>query len=206
MTWVKICGITNLEDALVAVEAGADAVGFVFYEKSPRFMTPNVVREIVAKLPEKVETVGVFLNAAPEQVVEIADAAGISAVQLNGFRASSSWPVTKKKLFVAVPAGDLMASVGDMPANVAGVVVDSSCGTGQTFNWDDAWTSVQAVTQYFPVVVAGGLSPENVAEMMCVLDPWGVDVSSGVESAARKKDAGKVKAFVAAVRGAEAGR
>src|SRR5450432_304515 len=200
MTWVKICGTTSLQDALVAVEAGADAVGFVFYEKSPRFISAERVREIVRGLPAGVETVGVFLNEEPRRVVEISELAGVSAVQVHGSR--GKWPATQKKMFVAVPAGELMRAVGDMPANVAAVFADSSNGTGGAFDWDEAWTGVQAVAQYFTGVGAGGLTPENVVEMMSVLEPWGVDVVSGVESAPGRKDPEKVRAFVAAVRGA----
>jgi phosphoribosylanthranilate isomerase len=201
VTWVKICGTTSLEDALVAVEAGADAVGFVFYEKSPRYVLAGVVREIVKELPSRVETVGVFLNEEPGRVVEIAEAAGVSAVQLHG--SQGRWPVTEKKMFVAVPAGKLMGAVGDMPSNVSAVFADSSAGTGAAFDWDEAWTGVQAVSQYFPVVVAGGLTPGNVAGMIGVLEPWGVDVVSGVEREPGRKDADEVRAFVAAVRGAD---
>jgi phosphoribosylanthranilate isomerase len=199
LTWIKICGTTSVEDALVAVEAGADAVGFVFHEKSPRFITPEQAREIVRELPPQVTTVGVFLNAAPERVTQMAEVAMVSAVQLHG--SGGRWPVTPKKVFVAVPAQELMRSVGDMPSNVSAVVADSSTGTGAVFDWDEAWTGVRAVTQYFPVVVAGGLTADNVTEMMAVLEPWGVDVVSGVERSPGHKDAAKVKAFVAAVRG-----
>jgi len=201
VTWVKICGTTSLEDAMVAVEAGADAVGFVFYEKSPRFVTAERVRDIVKDLPGGVETVGVFLKEDPERVAEIAELAGVSALQLHGSR--GAWPVTEKKVFVAVPAGELMASVGNMPPNVSAVFADSSNGTGGAFDWDEARTGVRAVMQYFPVVVAGGLTPENVGEMMAVLEPWGVDVVSGVELSPGKKDPEKVRAFVAAVRRAD---
>ncbi len=201
MTWVKICGTTSWEDALLAVEAGADAVGFVFYENSPRYVKPETAREIVKKLPEGIESVGVFLKEAPEIVAEIAELVGLSAVQLHGFR--GPWPATKKKVFVAVPAEELMASLGDMPANISAVFADSSAGKGTTFDWEDAWVGVQSAMQFFPVVVAGGLTPQNVAEMMAVLEPWGVDVVSGVEQEPGKKDANKVKAFVAAVRGAD---
>jgi phosphoribosylanthranilate isomerase len=200
MTWAKICGTTSLEDALLAVDAGADAVGFVFYEKSPRFVTAERVREIVRELPNGIETVGVFLNEEPGRVAEIADLAGVSAVQVHGSR--GAWPVTEKKLFVAVPAGELMRAVGDLPPNVSAVFADSSNGTGGTFDWDEARAGMRAVAQYCPVVVAGGLTPENVVEMMSVLEPWGVDVVSGVESAPGRKDPEKVRAFVAAVRGA----
>ena len=201
MTWVKICGTTSLEDAMVAVEAGADAVGFVFYEKSPRFVTAERVREIVKEIPGSVETVGVFLNEAPERVAEIAELAGVSAVQLHG--SHGVWPVTEKKVFVAVPAEELMASVGTMPPDARAVFADSSNGTGGAFDWDEARTGVRAVMRYFPVVVAGGLTAENVAEMMAVLEPWGVDVVSGVELFPGRKHPEKVRAFVAAVRRAD---
>jgi phosphoribosylanthranilate isomerase len=201
VTWVKICGTTSLEDALVAVEAGADAVGFVFYDKSPRFVTAERARGIVKELPGRVETVGVFLNEEPERLAELAELAGVSAVQVHGSR--GAWPVTEKKMFVAVPAGELMASLGNLPSNVSAVFADSSNGTGGAFDWDEAGTGVRAMMRYFPVVVAGGLTPENVAGMMAVLEPWGVDVVSGVEREPGRKDAEKVKAFVAAVRGAE---
>jgi len=186
---------------MVAVEAGADALGFVFYEKSPRFVTAERVREIVKELPGGVETVGVFLKENPERVSEIAELAGVSAVQLHGSR--GVWPVTEKKVFVAVPAGELMASVGTMPPNASAVFSDSSNGTGGAFDWDEARTGVRAMMQYFPVVVAGGLQADNVAEMMAVLEPWGVDVVSGVELFPGKKHPGKVRAFVAAVRRAD---
>jgi phosphoribosylanthranilate isomerase len=201
VTWVKICGTTSLEDALVAVEAGADAVGFVFYDRSPRFVTAEHVRAIVQELPGSVETVGVFLNEEPERLAKVAELAGVSAVQLHGSR--GAWPVTAKKMFVAVPAEQLMASVTSLPPNVSAVFADSSNGTGGAFDWDEASTGVRAAMQYFPVVVAGGLTPENVAGMMAVLEPWGVDVVSGVEREPGRKDAARVKAFVAAVRGAE---
>ena len=201
MTWVKICGTTSLEDALLAVEAGADALGFVFYPKSPRYVTPEAAGEIVKALPERVATVGVFLNEAPERVTEIADLVNLSAVQLHGedYR-RTGWPVTERKMFVAVPAEGLMHAVREMPANVSGIFCDSSTGAGKVFDWDEAWTGVRAASQFFPVVVAGGLTPENVEAMMTVLEPWGVDVVSGVERAPGKKDAGKVKAFLEAVR------
>jgi phosphoribosylanthranilate isomerase len=201
MTWVKICGTTSWADALVAVEAGADALGFVFYEKSPRCVTPEATREIVKKLPAGIETVGVFLDEAPERVVEIADFVDLSAVQLHGYQ--RKWPVTERKVFVAAPVGELLRLVADMPSNLSAIFADASAGKGQMFDWDEAWTSVQAAAQFFPVAVAGGLTPENVAGMMAVLEPWGVDVVSGVELVPGKKDPEKVKAFVGAVRGAE---
>jgi phosphoribosylanthranilate isomerase len=145
--------------------------------------------------------VGVFLKEDPERVEEIAELAGVSAVQLHGSR--GVWPVTEKKVYVAVPAGELMASVGNMPPNVSVVFADSSNGTGGAFDWSEARTGVREAMKQLPVVVAGGLTPQNVVEMMTVLEPWGVDVVSGVEREPGRKDADKVKAFVTAVRRAD---
>lgn len=210
MTWVKICGTTNLEDALLAVDAGADALGFVFYEKSPRCVTPEVVREIVLQLPERVEKVGVFVNETGERMEAIAGMANLTAIQLHGeeYR-DNTWPVTKRKMFVAIPAREL---VGDwrktLPRNLGGILLDSGTeqqrgGTGKTFDWKETKASLMALGQNIPIVVAGGLTPANVTEAMTILKPWGVDVVSGVELAPGKKDPEKVRAFVTAVRRAE---
>jgi phosphoribosylanthranilate isomerase len=217
MTWVKICGTTNLEDALTAVEAGADAVGFVFYEKSPRNVTVQAAREIVEMLPESVEKVGVFVNETPERVSAIADEAGLTAVQFHGdeYKKSETYSM-ERKVFLCVPA-DLAAvarkgamSIGSVlafPKNLGAVMLDSSTskhrgGTGEPFNWREAKAWVFAVRQLHPVVIAGGLRADNVSEAIGILKPWGVDVVSGVEARPGKKDPEKVRAFVRAVRAA----
>ncbi len=215
MTWVKICGITSLEDALVAVDAGADAVGFVFYEKSPRYVTVEMVREIVKRLPEQVEKVGVFVNDSGETMEEVATEAGLTAMQVHGDLRYGLWDrvasqVKNRHLYLVVQAGELRRDVNSQSSteNLKAVFVDSGNaqhpgGTGKTFDWAAANLGIAELAQRVPVVVAGGLTPENVAEAVSIFKPWGVDVSSGVESAPGKKDAGKVKAFVAAVRGAD---
>ncbi len=215
MTWVKICGITNLEDALVAIDAGADALGFVFYEKSPRYVTPESAREIVRNLPAGIESVGVFVNETGARIEEIAAEVGLTAVQLHGNLRYGMWnrlmdQFTKRKVYLVVQAAELGEKGLSLKAseNLKAIFVDSGTaqqpgGTGKTFNWTAANRGIAVLCNGFPVVVAGGLNAGNVTEAISILKPWGVDVSSGVESAPGKKDAVKVKAFVSAVRGAE---
>jgi phosphoribosylanthranilate isomerase len=216
MTWVKICGTTNLEDALVAVEAGADAVGFVFYEKSPRCVSVEVAREIVEKLPERVDKIGVFVNERPERVSTVADQAGLTAVQFHGdeYLRPAEY-VVNRTAFFCLPAIEIIPKVrsggffriGEFP-NLAGVLLDSGTheergGTGRTFAWGEAYLFVSELRKLHPVVVAGGLTPENVGWAVGFLKPWGVDVVSGVEARPGKKDPEKVRAFVKAVREAD---
>jgi len=214
MTWVKICGMTNLEDALVAVDAGADAVGFVFYEKSPRYVMVERAREIVERLPSRVDKVGVFVNEAPERVSDIADDAGLTAVQLHGdeYLDADRYAVSGKAFFcvpVLKALSQLRAPIGSftMPKlpRTSGVLLDSGTqdlrgGTGKTFGWGEARGLVQGLKKQYPVVIAGGLTPSNVRWAAETLEPWGVDVVSGVEASPGKKDPEKVRAFVRAVR------
>jgi phosphoribosylanthranilate isomerase len=214
MTWVKICGMTNLEDALVAVDAGADAVGFVFYEKSPRCVTVETAREIVEKLPSSLDKVGVFVNEPVEKVTTIADEAGLTAVQLHGDEYKSPERYSMQgKMFFSLPATEILRDLRgcggfygfpSLP-NSAGVLLDSGSpeqrgGTGKTFAWGEALHLVLALKKRFSVVIAGGLTPQNVGWAAEYLKPWGVDVVSGVEARPGKKDPEKVRAFVRAVR------
>jgi phosphoribosylanthranilate isomerase len=219
---VKICGITNLEDALTAVEAGADALGFVLYEKSPRKVDPDTVREVVEALPTEIEKVGVFVNESPERMESVAERAGLTAIQLHldplRHDQSSFGPtvLSQTKKYVALPASyffqvDRLNGFDWLNAAetlISGIFIDSSTseqpgGTGKTFDWEQAEPAVSAIRMKFNVVIAGGLNPTNVTEAIRILKPWGVDVSSGVESKPGKKDPAKVRAFVAAVRQAE---
>jgi phosphoribosylanthranilate isomerase len=219
MTWVKICGMTNLEDALVAVEAGADAVGFVFYEKSPRCVTVETAREIVKQLPESVEKVGVFVDADCEQIRRTVVDTYITAVQLHGGHASESFyqdsrPAMKcfgtSRVIGFAGAESLTEGTGvliheSVRQRLFAVIVDHqtngvSGGTGKSFDWQASKEMVLGLGLMLPVVVAGGLTAENVGEAVDVLKPWGVDVVSGVEARPGKKDPEKVRAFVRAVR------
>ncbi len=236
MTWVKICGITNLEDALTAVEAGADAVGFVFHESSPRNVEAATAREIVAQLPAKVEKVGVFVDLSQEHLVAIVNEVRLTGMQcrLRKNSGTSSAPAGEADRFlepvkmllplsVTLLLQDdnrlkaLMADFSRMAedqsrlgrrrrANPADTfLLDSSTrlqpgGTGKTFDWKKVAPLVEVMSKSVKVVVAGGLTPDNVADAIHILKPWGVDVSSGVEASPGKKDPEKVRAFVQAVR------
>jgi len=214
MTWVKICGMTNLEDALTAVDAGADAVGFVFYENSPRCVSVEKAREIVEKLPKKVEKVGVFVNESPELVSRIASDVGLTGVQLHGDEYKNPERYSSaSKLFFALSVGSLLKDLEEPICEVilpklpksSGILLDSGIpekrgGTGKTFAWSEARWLVSALARLHPVVVAGGLTASNVSHAAAFLKPWGVDVVSGVEASPGQKDPDKMRAFVKAVR------
>jgi phosphoribosylanthranilate isomerase len=214
MTWIKICGMTNLEDALVAVEAGADAVGFVFYEKSPRHVTVETAREIVAKLPERVDKIGVFVNEVPERISAITNQAGLTAVQFHGdeWRSPQGYAVNRDAFFclpmlemVRDPSTAIhsLRNIESFP-NLVGFLLDSGTaekrgGTGKVFPWGDA-LSLSSLKALQRIVIAGGLTPSNVGQAVEYLEPFGVDVVSGVEARPGKKDPEKIRAFVKAVR------
>ena len=217
MTWIKICGITNLEDALTAVEAGADAVGFVFYEKSPRYVDLDTARAIAHKMPADVEKVGVFVNQFENSIYQSADFVGLTAVQLHGDNEDphvADLVVRQRpqlKVLVAVsmlhPVPEGWTMMYD-PDSVHAFLLDSGGpsqrgGTGTRFDWTAAQPTAEVMARLSRVIVAGGLSSQNVAEAMNILHPWGVDVSSGVEEKPGKKDPDKVRAFVKAVRQAD---
>ena len=222
MTWVKICGMTNLEDALVAVEAGADAVGFVFYEKSPRCVTVETAREIVEKLPESVEKVGVFAGDSLARVEAIGTEAALNSLQVYPFsgpkdgagveRLNADCPF-QKRIYFALPIQKFLSEehaitldvVAKPKGRFSALLLDSGGGqhpggTGLPFDWNKAAPLVAQLSRTEYVVIAGGLTAENVGEAMVTLQPWGVDVVSGVEASPGKKDPEKVRAFVRAVR------
>jgi phosphoribosylanthranilate isomerase len=230
MTWIKICGITNLEDALVAVEAGADAVGFVFYEKSPRNVTAENVARIIGKLPEPTEKVAVVVE---DHTHNLNLPGNLTALQWThttvpeNFRGlTSNGPTRHFKNFVAFPASNLdevsvkrltealtrldeLSKMPKMPLLFDALFLDSGSalkpgGTGTPFDWTKAVPIANQLRQGpFKLVVAGGLTSENVADAMRILRPWGVDVVSGVEARPGKKDPDKVRAFINVVREAD---
>jgi phosphoribosylanthranilate isomerase len=214
MTWVKICGMTNLEDALEAVEAGADAVGFVFYEKSPRCVSVETAREIVAKLPGKVEKVGVFVNEVENTFCDVVESAGLTAVQMHG---DNEDPRVADLIVDRHPEIRVLAAISMRrpnpqgwammwhPESVYAFLVDSGTpskhgGTGESFDWKGAIPVLDGIKKIRKVIAAGGLTSTNVREALGILQPWGVDVASGVEASPGKKDPKKVRAFVKAVR------
>jgi phosphoribosylanthranilate isomerase len=220
MTWVKICGITNLEDALTAVEAGADALGFVFYDKSPRKVDVAAVREMIDELPGKVEKVGVFVDASSEHMSKIVSQTGLTAIQLYG---ESAWDYVRRFEVDADCSFGTAKVIPAIPGNSLkeGFVISNRCreqgfallldaqtngkmgGTGTTFDWAATRDMVQEVSLQIPVIVAGGLTPLNVGEAIKMFRPFGVDVSSGVEARPGKKDPEKIRAFVQAARKAD---
>ncbi len=197
--FVKICGTTTEEDALLAVAMGADAVGFVF-APSPRRISAQAAADIVKRLPPEILTVGVFRDESPERVVEVVNGSGLKGAQLHGHETPDQTAFVRSRVpFViqAFPAGDpSVTRAGDYPADV--VLLDApSPGSGQVFDWQLA-----EVPDGLRLVLAGGLTPSNVAEAIAQVHPWGVDVVSGVESSPGHKDPVKVRAFVAAAKAA----
>lgn len=206
MTLVKICGITNLNDALAAVAAGADALGFNFYKPSPRYITPQAAREIIDQLPSSILTVGVFVNEdSPRTAMNIANDAGIKAVQLHGdespdyCRALAANTLVIKTLAVS----DSFDPARARGYNVDAIMLDTRDnrlrgGTGRVFDWSIA----QQVSQLVPkLYLAGGLSPENVEEAINKVRPYAVDACSSLEDRPGTKNQGRMRRFVDTVRG-----
>ena len=198
MVRVKICGITNLEDALMAVEAGADALGFLLFQGSSRNISPEQAADIIRHVPPFVQTVGLFVNEELATVNAIADQCGLDIVQLHGEESPDYCAGVKRRVIKAFRVKD--DSVLDEMAHyhVAACLLDAWSpaargGTGTTFNWDIA---ARATATLNTIILAGGLTPENVAGAIAAVKPYAVDVSSGVESAPRKKDAGMVNRFI----------
>jgi len=202
---VKVCGITNAEDALAAVEAGADALGFIFYEKSPRYVVPAVAANIIAELPPLLTPVGVFVNEGLATVRSIMETCRLAMAQLHGDENVSYCRELARPAMKALrlkDRGSLLALAEYQGrGGVRGFVLDTFSelaygGTGQITDWGLA----ADVAKSTPILLAGGLTPENVTEAIRIVRPYGVDVSSGVESAPGKKDHAKMRAFVDAVR------
>ena len=194
MVFVKICGITNEDDALLATALDADALGFVF-APSVRRVDPETVRDIVRRLPREVHTIGVFRDERPERIVEIVGRAGLRGVQLHGDEPASEvkW-IRERVQFViqAFAAGDpALRTAGKSAADI--ILVDSpDPGSGKVFDWRLA----EGAPPGKRILLAGGLTPENVGDAIRLVRPWGVDVSSGVERQAGRKDPGKLRRFV----------
>ena len=201
MVRVKICGNVTLKDTMAAVEAGADAVGFVFYARSPRVVGPKAVAAIVSHLPPFVTPVGLFVNEKPEVVRQIASDCGIRLVQLHGEESPQYCAELKLPVLKGIRVRT-REDVANLPAyRVDAILLDAyvegmAGGTGTTFDWSLA---VEAKA-WGPIILAGGLTPDNVAEAISRVRPYGVDVSSGVESSPGVKDHAKVKAFVETVK------
>jgi phosphoribosylanthranilate isomerase len=198
--FIKICGTTSEEDALLAVAMDADAIGFVF-APSPRQISPTIARDIAKRLPPEVMTVGVFRNEAPRRVVDIMQFAGLECAQLHGHERPEQARWIRKRLprvFQAFAAGD-PAVTRAREYGVDAVLLDNPApGSGQVFDWALA----SEVPTGIKLMIAGGLTPENVSGAVAAVQPWGVDVVSGVEKEPGVKDPVKLRAFVAAARAA----
>jgi len=209
-TLVKICGITREEDGVLAAEAGADAVGFVFYAMSPRRVEPARAREIGAVLPPLIVRVGVFVDAPRDEMVRIADEVGLDVLQLHGDEAVEDLEGLPRRALKAVRVGRGFTNADAVrySRHAAGVVVDTRLvgetvmpgGTGVPFDW----SLVRGLRDEVAfLMLAGGLSPENVTAAIREVRPHAVDVSSAVERLPGRKDPDRVRAFVDAVRAAE---
>jgi phosphoribosylanthranilate isomerase len=198
--FVKICGITNEDDALLAVALGADAVGFVF-APSPRQISVRRAYEIAVRLPREILTVAVFRDEAPERVVDLADKAAVKAVQLHGHETPEMTRLVHKSVRFVIKAfsagSPTLERAADYDADV--VMIDSATpGSGRLFDWK----LVDQAPLDARILLAGGLTPENVGTAIERVRPWGVDVSSGVEREPGRKDPVRMKDFIEAARAA----
>jgi phosphoribosylanthranilate isomerase len=202
MTKIKICGIKTVKDALAAMEAGADLIGFNFYPKSPRCIDVGICRDIMSVMRKHghVTYVGVFVNASVEEIYATIETCGLSLAQLHGDETPEMLRALNGKAFKAfrgMPSDITGYERNDAPALLVDAAVKGVYGgTGVTADWSAA----ADLAKKYPLLLAGGLTPENVADAVWQVKPWGVDVASGVESEPGKKDASKIKAFVQAVR------
>jgi phosphoribosylanthranilate isomerase len=200
----KICGITRIEDALAAVEAGADAIGFVFYPKSPRAVTVQQARSIIAALPPFISTVGLFVNASSCELNETLDAVPLDLLQFHGDETPEQCEGYHRPFIKAlrVQAGDDIAASCRLYAKASGILLDTFVsgvpgGTGETFDWALIPSDLEK-----PIILAGGLTSANVAQAIAQVRPYAVDVSGGVEKSKGIKDHDKIRAFMSAVHGA----
>jgi phosphoribosylanthranilate isomerase len=198
MTRIKICGITNIDDAEAAIEYGADALGFVFYPDSPRAVSPDAAKSIISSLPPFVTTVGVFVDESKDEIERISSHAGLNIIQLHGSEPPDKCNLSRKtvKAIRVKELSDL--EVLNKYTNVTAFLLDAYSpdalgGTGQVFNWEIA---VEA-KRFGNIILAGGLNPDNVGEAIKQVCPYAVDVASGVESNTKgKKDHLRLKAFI----------
>ncbi|MEW6003215.1 MAG: phosphoribosylanthranilate isomerase [Nitrospirota bacterium] len=201
MIRVKICGITNLDDAIAAVDFGADALGFVFYKGSPRYISPDVAKNVIKKIPPFVMTVGVFVDEKPDGIEKNMNYTSIDIAQLHGHEPPEAC-IISRKVVKAIRVKELSDLETLKHYNVSAFLLDTYTpealgGTGQIFNWDIA----VAAKQFGKIILAGGLNPDNVEKAIKWVRPYAVDVSSGVERKKGKKDHKKMKLFIERAKG-----
>jgi len=202
MVKVKICGITNLDDALQAVDAGADALGFVFYDLSPRCISFESAERIIKRLPPYVVTSGVFVNNPASFIDTAVERCGINVVQLHGDETPAFCKGIRHTIVKAFRIRNIASIETLKKYCVAGYLLDAYVpgtygGTGLTFNWETA----RLAKQFGPIILAGGLKPENVRKAVETVEPYAIDVSSGVEAAPGKKDHAKVRELIRLAKG-----
>ena len=209
-TWIKICGTTSIADALASVQAGADALGFIF-AASARRVTPQKAQEIIRELPPNVERIGVFMDATADEVAKTVSEVDLTGIQLHGDESAQevysrlprdrrSFMRIIKTILVRDGFEQKFESIQSADSVINAWLFDSGTGSGVTFDWKVARGRLGKRERF---IIAGGLNPENVGQAMAEFLPWGVDVVSGVERERGHKDHDKLKAFVAAVRKAE---
>jgi len=202
MVKVKICGITTLEDALHAERSGADALGFVFHEASPRFISPEQAATIIKALPPFIQTVGLFVNSEVKYVNATTDFCGLDIVQLHGDEPPDYCEMITRRVIKVFRVKDVNSLDPIKNYRVAGILLDAFSpkaygGTGLSFNWELAGKA----KDFGPVILAGGLNPDNIREAVEKVAPYAVDVSSGVETAPGRKDPAKVSEFISRAKG-----
>jgi phosphoribosylanthranilate isomerase len=204
MVRIKICGITNLEDALLASDLGAHALGFIFYPKSPRSIKPEAARDIISSLPPLVLSIGVFVDEEAGVVREVAQTVGLDWVQLHGKESPDYCRTLGRRVIKGFRVQDesSLAVLPDYRDAVQALLLDTyrpgtPGGTGETFDWELA----RRAQNYGPIILAGGLTAANISQAITVAQPAAVDVASGVEAGPGVKDPEKLRAFFAAVSG-----
>jgi phosphoribosylanthranilate isomerase len=209
MVRIKICGITEVSDALLATELGAHALGFIFYKKSPRYVTPEQARGIIGQLPPFVATVGVFVDEEAATVQKIAALAGLDWLQLHGRESPEYCRSLGRRVIKGfrVKGEEVFPQISEFKGAAQAFLLDAykpgtPGGTGESFDWKLA----RKMKNYGPLVLAGGLTSDNVAEAIRIAQPAAVDVASGVEAAPGRKDPAKLRAFIEAVKRMETGR
>ncbi|GMR05150.1 MAG: phosphoribosylanthranilate isomerase [Thermodesulfobacteriota bacterium] len=202
MVRIKVCGITNFGDAVFAADSGADALGFIFWEKSPRYIEPQKAAEIIAGLPPFLTCVGVFVDEDAEKVNAVIRVAALDAVQLHGNEPPGYCRQMSVRVIKALRIRDIKDIEQMAGYEVSAFLLDAykkglPGGTGETFDWDTA----VAAKEFGRIILSGGLTPDNVGDAVARVRPYGVDVSSGIEESPGKKDHAKVSAFIKEARG-----
>lgn len=201
MTKIKICGITNIEDANLAIDFGADALGFIFYPKSKRYIEPEEAYKIISKLPPFINIVGVFVNQAADEIKRVKEISGFDTVQIHGDETPDFCKELGCKLIKAIRVKEKIDLAEVESYNVHAVLFDTYSangygGTGECFVWE----TLRDLNISKKVILSGGLNSDNVSEAIRIVNPYAVDVSSGVEDYPGKKNREKLKKFIQAVK------